>query len=1016
MARGAIIVLTVIGTALAAQMAALYAGHDSVALGLVIAITVGLWAGAFEQWRGAHSALALGREVKGLPHPATAEVVAKASALLRPQLRAVEAGQRPPPPTAQFTPFLLGLLVMLGMLGTFLGLVDTLAGAGKLMANADDADALRRGLSAPISGLTKAFGTSVAGVGASAALGLASVFTRRLQRSAHRLVVDYAAGAMSERTPLGRQLCALETLSEHFSALPRAADGLHAAVDRIEHLGEVLADAQKVGLATAANTLADTLGARLEAAAAATREGVQDLATTAVEAASDAASTAFSAAISTWAAGQQEALTALRKQLATDRETAVESLGHTTAAVTDGLSTQFAGLHAELERVLGRLETADSERAADTNARLDRWRGDVAAVLERFERADATHATDAKALLDAVVTRFDDIASHLQGHESKRQDAAAGHLSTVLDRLALTDTHHKETEEAGASALLERLEQGAREQAAGHAKGFELLGTRFDAMLSALADGEVKRQSHQHEAALELQQILAWQAESQASAQTVQLQAVTDGFAQIGARMDATENKRGVSQLEQLSQVLERLETGEQHRSQAAERRDLSAREAFAALSGRVADSEASQAGSMADLVRRVVDAETARATQQQTAMQQLAAGADARDGLRATVDADRFETLSQRLSRLMERVERGEAERLATIERLVTALEGRADTAEQARDSRASQVGVALAEARQAFENEAASRAEAEAARLGTLEKRWADLSRATEAGAGRIARQTEAALDALRAPLAQLGAEARAAARTLAEAEQGRAAALGERLDALGTQMQDQVDGLSSALATVVATSQAAPEAAAALVESSATRLAAQVERDDARDIRLDALATRLQQTATALTTADTTTQKRLTRLANAAEEALTRQTEEMSAFEARIASSNLRQQSSLATQLSQHTQGAGAQLEQTTTVIAKAAELLRAGSGELSAVAELFSDAVDAWRDNSERMLTTLSELESTLGENGRDDAEQMVGEYVDQTREVFGDAMRFQRELFTELRALRDQTPK
>ena len=34
---------------------------------------------------------------------------------------------------------------------------------------------------------------------------------------------------------------------------------------------------------------------------------------------------------------------------------------------------------------------------------------------------------------------------------------------------------------------------------------------------------------------------------------------------------------------------------------------------------------------------------------------------------------------------------------------------------------------------------------------------------------------------------------------------------------------------------------------------------------------------------------------------------------------------------------------------------------------------------------------------------------------VGEYLDQTREVFGDALRFQRELFSELRALRSGAP-
>ena len=95
----------------------------------------------------------------------------------------------------------------------------------------------------------------------------------------------------------------------------------------------------------------------------------------------------------------------------------------------------------------------------------------------------------------------------------------------------------------------------------------------------------------------------------------------------------------------------------------------------------------------------------------------------------------------------------------------------------------------------------------------------------------------------------------------------------------------------------------------------------------------------------------------------------------------------------------------------LEATSGVVSEAADLLRSGGAELSAVAEMFTEAVDGYRESNERWLAALGHLESTLDSNGDGSAGAIVGEYLDQTREVFGDAMRFQRELFTELRAMR-----
>ena len=82
-------------------------------------------------------------------------------------------------PGPALAPTLAGLLVLLGMLGTFLGMILTLRGTGAALETATDLVAVRNSLIAPVKGLGLAFGTSVAGVAASAALGPAVRAGRR---------------------------------------------------------------------------------------------------------------------------------------------------------------------------------------------------------------------------------------------------------------------------------------------------------------------------------------------------------------------------------------------------------------------------------------------------------------------------------------------------------------------------------------------------------------------------------------------------------------------------------------------------------------------------------------------------------------------------------------------------------------------------------------------------------------------------------------------------------------------
>ena len=136
-------------------------------------------------------------------------------------------GERIGLPGPTLTPYLVGLLVMLGMLGTFLGMVVTLNGAVFALEGTTDLQAMRSSLTAPIKGLGLAFGTSVAGVAASAMLGLMSAFSRR-ERLLTAQVLDTQIGTVLRGFSLTHQR------QETFKALQSQAQALPDVVDKLQ--------------------------------------------------------------------------------------------------------------------------------------------------------------------------------------------------------------------------------------------------------------------------------------------------------------------------------------------------------------------------------------------------------------------------------------------------------------------------------------------------------------------------------------------------------------------------------------------------------------------------------------------------------------------------------------------------------------------------------------------------------------------------------------------------------------
>jgi hypothetical protein len=179
------------------------------ALALVMTLLIGAFyaMGALELHRFQRDTGALDRALAGLATtPASlANWLAQLPASLRDSVRLRVEGERAALPGPALTPYLAGLLVLLGMLGTFLGMVVTLQGTGLALERATDVQTMRDSLAAPVRGLGLAFGTSVAGVAASAMLGLMAALARRARLQVAQRLDAHIAGVLQPFTRAHRQ-------------------------------------------------------------------------------------------------------------------------------------------------------------------------------------------------------------------------------------------------------------------------------------------------------------------------------------------------------------------------------------------------------------------------------------------------------------------------------------------------------------------------------------------------------------------------------------------------------------------------------------------------------------------------------------------------------------------------------------------------------------------------------------------------------------------------------------------
>ena len=287
---------------------------------------------------------------------------------LRNPVRLRIEGERIALPGPTLTPYLVGLLVLLGMIGTFLGMVVTLNGTVSALESTTDLLAMRASLAAPVRGLGLAFGTSVAGVCASAMLGLVSALCRR-ERLQLSQTLDQRIATSLRRYSLSHQR------QENFKALQTQAQLMPLVVERLQTLMDRIDSQNQAGqaqlLASQALFQQHTAQGYASLAASVEQSLQQSLAESARLAAAVIAPT-----VAATLAGIAQATTQLHQRVVETQQTRL-----------DGLSERLVGtLAGAAEQWREALAASQAALTARDEARLAAWSGSLATLTGTLQR------------------------------------------------------------------------------------------------------------------------------------------------------------------------------------------------------------------------------------------------------------------------------------------------------------------------------------------------------------------------------------------------------------------------------------------------------------------------------------------------------------------------------------------------------------------------------------------------------------------------------------------------------
>lgn len=438
-----------------------YVGSNPLGAAVALLIAVCYLAGALELYRYHQATTTLRRAVdETTTTPAGLGAwLDRLDPSLRNAVRLRVEGERVALPAPALTPYLVGLLVLLGMLGTLLGMMATLRGTGLALESATDLQAIRGSLAAPVKGLGFAFGTSIAGVATSAMLGLLSALVRRERLHAVQSLDARAATTLRVFSRAHQRDEAFRLLQQQTEVMPTLIDRLQTMMTAIEQqsvsAGErQLASQEAFHAATATiytrlagsveQSLKDSVTESARAASAAfqpvmestmaglAREAatLHDTVTQAVQQQLDGLSAGFEGSTSRVAGIWNDAL--VRQQASN------EALATDLRASLDGFAERFDQRSADLvDAVAARLEASSTTTSSAWNDALSRQEAANEALVARHQEALVSAATtfdeQAASLVRAVSQSHADLQATLESRDAERLSTWNASLAAMID-------------------------------------------------------------------------------------------------------------------------------------------------------------------------------------------------------------------------------------------------------------------------------------------------------------------------------------------------------------------------------------------------------------------------------------------------------------------------------------------------------------------------------------------------------------------------------------------------------
>ncbi|WP_066096461.1 DUF802 domain-containing protein [Xanthomonas massiliensis] len=644
-----------------------YLGNHPLGAAIAAVIALCYLAGAAELYRYDQASAGLARAVDGLDaSPANLDDwLARVPAGLRHAVRLRVEGERVALPAPALTPYLVGLLVLLGMLGTLLGMMVTLRGTGLALEGAADLQAVQGSLAAPVKGLGFAFGTSIAGVATSAMLGLLAALARRQRTLAVQHLDAAIAGVLRPFSQAWRREEAFRLLQQQAALMPALVDRLQASADALQVQNLAAAERQLAGQ--------QEFHARTEAAYRALATNVEQALKDSVGESARGVGVALQPVV-------QATLQAVADQAGALHAQVGEAVRRQLDGVSDGLEAATARVAGQWDAALERQQHAAQALARDLRATL----GGFAAGFEQRSSA----------LVEAIATRLETgVAGHAQAWEQAlaRQDVANAALADRHGQALATAAATFAQQADGlvqafdqAQARQQRAqEEGGRQQVQAWTAAFDALattlaerwqqaGVQAAAQQQAVCEALARHEAAQSERLQQQRQSLA----AVASGLETQAQAWLDGLRQSQDQLQQALEARDAQRLATWAQAFEELATGLGARwertGQAAAERQQAICEALARTAADIGEQGRRHAGeTLAEIGRLVQTASEApkAAAEVVAELRQKLSDSMVRD----TAMLEERNRLLETLQTLLEAVNHASGEQRGAIDALVT-------------------------------------------------------------------------------------------------------------------------------------------------------------------------------------------------------------------------------------------------------------------------------------------------------------------------------------------------------